>query len=564
MSILDAFTFLFRADTRDATRDITDVGDAFDDARDRGERATDDIGDSAEDMGHRLSSIAEAIKEKFVGGLSGSFSALGAAIGVAAVAGMGFSDVLERIPELINKVNDAASVGVDIQSYDSMSRVFQQNGVDADGFRDSMIDLNEALGEAASDAESGKAKSFKTFGISLKDAAGHAKNADQVMLELSKSMESMSKQEAIFQIKALGITDNKVIQTLLQGNKALKEQIELQKQKFALSEKDAEQLNELEQAQNMLNATIDALVDKFAVSLAPAMTTVINGIMDLVDWVERHSRVIKVAAGVIATLMLPTIWSAVTATTAWAAATIAATWPFLAIAAAVAALVIVIDDLWAYYEGSNSVIGEFAAKHEMLKDVLDGLKLMALGLMQFLSDMWNNPEKALVDFTSFMGKIWDNMVDDTKKVFSDLWDWITGLLNELPFYLARKMAEGIANIPGGEKLLAAAGIDIHATAQQAAGSGNSTDEGVQLPSAPGVAAAGAASSFVGMASAAPIIGSAAGRQNVSQSVNTTQHIDKVEVNVPSGNPQEVRTAVADGLNDHIKNTAQSFNDGRSH
>lgn len=561
MSVLDSFLFLLRADTRDATRDITEVGDAFDDAREDGERATREIGDSADDMGHRLSSIAEVIKEKFAGGLTSSFAAVGSAIGIAAVAGMGFSEVLDRLPELINKVNDAASVGVDITSYDAMSRVFQQNGVDADGFRDSMIDLNEAMGEAASDAESGKAKSFKTFGVSLKDAAGHAKNADQVMLELSKSMEKMSKQEAIFQIKALGITDNKVIQTLLQGNSALKEQIELQKQKFALSEKDAEQLNELEHAQNMLNATIDGMVDKFAVMLAPALTMVTDGVRELVDWFIEHSRVIKVAAGVITTLLLPTIWSAAYATGAWAAATIAATWPFIAIGAAVAAFILVLEDLWAYYDGADSVIGRFAAKHEMLKDVLEGLRLMAKGLMQFLSDMWNNPEKALGDFQSFMHTVWTNMVGDTKKIFTELWEWIKGMFNELPIYLAKKMAEGIASLPGGEKLLSTLGVDIHAGEKKS----DSDDQqmAAQLPSAPGVAAAGAASSFVGMAAASPVIGVGAGR--AGNITNTSQqHIDKVEVNVPSGNPQEVRTAVAEGMNDHLKNTAQSFNDGVSH
>lgn len=556
MGILDTFTFLLRADSRTAVDNIDEVGEAFDDAREDGERATRDIADNAEDMGGRLSSIAETIKTKFGLELSGGFAALGASIGIAAIAGMGFGDVLERIPELISKVKDAASVGVDITSYDAMSRVFERNGVEADGFRDTMIDLNEAMGEAAADAESGKAQSFKTFGISLKDAAGNAKNADQVLTELSASMEKMTKQEATFQIKALGITDNAVIQTLLLGNKALTDQIELQKQKFALTEKDQDQLLELNQSQNMLNATVSAMVDQFAVMLVPALTAVTAGTRVLIEFILEHKRVIGIAAGVITTLLLPALWNTVTATASWAAATLIATWPILAIGAAVAALILVIDDLWSYYEGGDSVIGGFAEKNEMLRDVLAGLKTMAEGLMQFFTDMWNNPEKALTDFQGFMHTVWTNMVSDTKLVFTELWNWIVNIFKNIGSAVSdgiKSAASGAYDsLPGwAKKGLGAVGL------------GGDGDLAENHPLNEARVPAAAANVTVGAASSSPQIPSGAGRvSNVN--ITNAPHVDKIEVNSNSSDPAQVAQAVPKALSDHFQDAAQHYSSGRSH
>lgn len=597
MGILDTFTFLLRADSKNAVDNIEHVGEAFDDTKKKGVKAADDIADSAKGMGAKLNGIAESIKAKFGAELSGSFATLGASLGIAAVAGMGLGGVLERMPELINKVKDAASVGVDIQSYDAMSRVFQQNGVDADGFRDSVIDLNEAMGEAASDAKSQKAQSFKTFGISLKDAAGNAKSADKVLMELSASMEKMDKQQATFQIKQLGITDNKVIQTLLLGNKALKEQIELQKQKFALTEKDSVQLLELSHAQNMLSTTIDGLVDQFAVMLAPALTAVTDGVRILIEFFMEHKRVIAIAAGVIAGLLLPTIWGAVAATSAWAFSTLIAIAPFLAIGAAIAALVLVIDDLFEYYEGGDSVIGEFAAKHEMLKDALEGLRTMAKGLMQFFQDMWNDPEKALNEFQGFMTTVWENMVSDTKAIFTELWNWIVNIFKNIGSAIsdgikssARDAYDSLPDwaksglkaaglepaevkpatptqspggpdmaVPGDERRPAANDADTQQKPVAVVPGDMSPDHPLTQATIPAMAA----NTTVNVAASMPQIPGSAGR--VSNVTNTSSvQVDKIEVNAPQADPRQVAQAIPAALDSHLGNAAQHYDDGRSH
>lgn len=599
MSILDSFVFLLKADSKDAVRGIEDTGEAFEDLKKKGKRETDEVERNFNEFGRRMNSIAEGVGSSIGNSIKGGIGALGASLGLATVAGLGLNTALERMGELYGRVQDAATVGIDVGQYDALSKVFVMGGSDAEGFRDSMIDLNESLGEAASDATSGKAKAFQQFGVAVKDAKGNIRGADEVLLDLAGSMEKMSKQEATFQIKQLGITDNKVIQTLLLGNKALKEQIELQKQKYVLSEKDAEQVREYTQAQRMLQVTIDGIVDQFTAWLAPALTKITNLTREGVEWVIEHKRVIAIAAGVIGTVMIPTILRATAATASWAAATLTAMAPYILITAAVAGLVLVIDDLMSYYEGGGSVIGDYANKHKMLKDTLDGLGEAFRGVRDWLITMWNDPEKAIQQFEDFISKIWDNMVADAqsgidamlngvtngfndlsnkaKAILTELWTWVKNLFanlgNEItdsisgawdkvkssanPMTWFRddesvpKTSKPATQSPGGPSM--AIPGDLPLTRPMAA----------DHPLTQAVVPAAAASSAITSAANAPVISASAGR-NTNVINTTTVSTGDIKVESNSADPRQVAAAVPAALNDHFSNTAQHFDDGVSH
>jgi hypothetical protein len=596
MSILDSFVFLLKADSKAAVEGIENTGEAFDDLKRKGKKTTDEVEHNFNQFGHRLNSIAEGIGTKLGNSISGGIATLGASLGLAAVAGLGLNTALEHMGELYSRIQDAATVGVDVSQYDALSKTFVTGGADAEGFRDSMIDLNESLGEAASDATSGKAKAFQQFGVAVKDAKGNIRGADEVLLDLAGSMEKMSKQEATFQIKQLGITDNKIIQTLLLGNKALKEQIEIQKQKYVLNEKDAEQIKEYTQAQNLLKVTIGGIVDQFTAWLAPALTKVTNLTRESIDWIMEHKRVIAIAAGVIGTVMIPTILRATAATASWAAATLIAMAPYIAIAVAVAALVLVIDDLVSYYQGGGSVIGDFAKKHEMLKDTLDGLGEAFRGFRDWLVTLWNDPEKAIEQFQDFLAKIWQNMVADAQKgidamldgvvngftdlsakgktILTELWQWVKNLFANLGDEIADsvkgawdkvkqnanpltwfddddKSGKPATNSPGGPTM--AVPGDSVLTRPMAA----------DHPLTAAVVPAAAASSAINSANKAPVISASAGRQT-SVSNTTTVTTGDIKVESPSADPRQVAAAIPGALNDHFSNTAQHFDDGVSH
>lgn len=601
MGILDSFVFLLEADEKDAVKGIKKTGEAFDDLKDKGKKDTKSVGDNVEDLGDKVkkesNKIKEALDKAFAGlkektmgnmGLASSLTALAGAAGGALVAGISLNAVMERSESILQRVNDAANFNIDISQYDALGKVFQQNGLDAEGFRDSIFDLNESLGEAAADAESGKAKAFKTFGVNIKDAQGNIKGADQALLELAGSMEKMSKQQAIFQIKQLGITDNKTIDTLLKGRKYMEEQIALQKQKGVLDQEAADNALKYKAAMGELESAVGSLMDSLAVMLLPVLTDVAQGFLKFVNFVREHKGFVVGAFGAMAGVgvvkLIPMIKDLTTAMKLLKIESILALWPFYLIAAAVIAVGLLVDDLWNYFTGGESVIGDLAAKFPMLGDALQGLKKMVMSLGEVFTD----PKKAFQDFQAFVKKCWDNMIadvqkyggqlvdetvkafdqmlDEGKKIFTELWDFIVNLFKNLGNEISNATTNALnaAKAKANEYLPGFLQMDVGQNTVQ----GPNTQPDIPghedvNPLVRGARPAQAAANTIQTAARAPVISNANSRVSTTSNQQTIQ-VNKVEVNTQATDAQGIANGFHDGLKNAYANTAQSYDDGRSH
>ncbi|EKY3117290.1 phage tail tape measure protein [Cronobacter turicensis] len=571
MGVLDTFVFLLETDNRNALKGLRDADSAMDDVKDGSNDARQAMLGMFAGVGERAGLTAGSLKELAV-----------ATLGIAS-AGLSLNSVLEHTSEMLARVRDAETIGVDIGQYDALSRTFQNLGVDADGFRDSMIDLNEALGEAAADAKSGKAESFKTFGVSLKDAQGNIKSADQALIELAGSMEKMDKQQATFQIKQLGITDNAVIAAMLNGQKALEKQIQLQKDLGVLNEKDVEQLKRFKQAQNELTTIFSRFADQLSIAVVPALELIIETTQKVIAWGREHKTFLVSFFGVLATVAIPALTASLwrMATAAWAAMA-----PFIPFIAVAAALALVIEDLWQYFNGGESVIGELVQKFPALASVLESVKETFLGAWEalkllfsdpsafmdaFIAELkaiWNEIVSGVIDAGDAIGtainRAWDKLADNTKQVFTDLLNWITHIFSNIGAYISDSVsnaASGAINTVKGW-----VGMDTSPAPQQNTPGGPSMMVPGDNPLLEGAGYAGAANAALSGAAVAPIIPANpasinSGRQTT---VTATQNIENVNVTTGSGEPQQIRTAVSDGLNDSVQQMANQYDDARSH
>lgn len=464
--------------------------------------------DDLEDVKPKVTDLSQFIHEK-MGSIGNSLGIGDFAKGfiATAAAGMSLNAILDNTANLLNKIRDAETVGVDIGDYDVLLRTFTTLGVETDEFRDSMIDLNEAMGEAAADAESGKAKAFKTFGVELKTQTGQIKATDEALLELADSMSSMSKQQATFQIKQLGITDNKVIAAMLSGRKELERMMRVQREYGTLSQEDAEQVKRFSGAVNELKTMTGHFADELTVALAPAMTMTVDGIAlvakffsELFSFLSDHKGLVAGVLLPVALVVLPTLTASL-----WAAAS--AVWAFLApllpfIAIAVA-LGLVVDDLWNYFTGGESVIGDLAKKFTWLNDFLQTTKELVLELIEAFKEFANNPMKTF--------ESWGNSL---KEGFEDAKGWL--------------------------------GFD---------------DE--EDPRTQGMALANGANSVLAGASNAPTIPSSSVISN-TRGGNTVQQTNDIKITVPNGDAETISQGVQQGLDGHLDSTMAEFDDGRSH
>jgi len=592
MGVLDSFVFLLETDNKNALKGINDAGNALDDVEDGSNDARKALLNIFNGVGEKAGLTATSLKEVAIG-----------ALGIAG-AGLSLNAVLEHTAEMLGKVRAAETVGVNIEQYDAMSRTFLALGVEADGFRDSMIDLNESLGEAAADAKSGKAQAFETFGVSLKDAQGNIKSADEALLGLADSMSKMDKQQATFQIKQLGITDNAMITAMLSGRAELERQIKFQKDLGVTSEKDAEQLKRFASAQNELSAIFSRFADVLTMTVVPALDLLIDATIAVIKWAREHQGVLVGFFGALAFVAVPALTTALwsMATAAWAAIA-----PFIPFIAAAVTLALVIDDLWNYFNGGESVIGDLVQRFPALGAVLEDAKASILALWEALKVLFTDPsqfmdnlvaelkqnwdtlvsdsESAANALLDAITKVWDKLSTDTKAIFSELLAWIKGLFSQFGSYISNSVSDAANaaydSLPDFVKkgINLVKGSDKEEPTSKPAGQASVGSEDVENspggknmmvpgdnPLVSGSASASAANHVLNNAAATPSIPNnpAAISNSRQTSVQNTQKIENVNITTGSGDPQQIRTAVSDGMSDSVQQMTNQYDNGVSH
>lgn len=381
--ILDTWVTVFQSDTKsvdDGNKKATLSADALINKL----KSTDD---AAKDVGGSMSSMIKTA----AGALAG-FLAAKATIG----------GVFESATMIVALQQTSEALGETIENVDAFGKAATALGGDAQGARDSLTDLAEKMGEAASDVESGAAKAFKSLGVGLKDAQGNSKGAVAGILDLAGAVEKLPKSEAIFKIKELGITDNRTVEMVLKGRKELERLLEKQKEQGVVTKENAEQAIKFKSAWNELSAGFERAGVNISTTLMPYFTKALEVLGDGFNWLEGHKDLVVgffIAIGAaVAVFYVPPMLTA-------AAATIAATWPFIAVGAAIAvaaaAFALIYDDIMNFIDGNDSLIGQMVEKYPLVAALVDGIVVAFKYLGEVAGAVWDTITigfKQMLDF----------------------------------------------------------------------------------------------------------------------------------------------------------------------
>lgn len=591
MGILDSFYFVLKADVTDALRGINRAGEGFDDLNDAGTQAGDDISRSMTRMG-RVTEEAGSAAARAANSLKEELIDLGKeALGAVAVLGS-VTAAWERIQGLVETADNANSLSIPVEQYDTFAKVLQGVGYEAEETRDLFVDLAEAIGEGINDSESQRAKSFKELGISLKDGAGNAINAAQSIEELSKAVDGMDPAKAIFMLRQMGISDPKFLTLLTDGNEALRNRIQLAKSYGVMTEEQAKAAQALQSEQQKLAITLAGIGDAVARDMLPVVTAVFKAINEIVTYINAHkfafATFFGIGSTVISAALLPQIIRLTAATWGWATATLAATWPWLALAAAVAAVSLVAEDLYLYFTDptANTVTGELVKKFPQLADFLAACRTEVMGVVnEFISlkDQAMETFDNVVDYINSLNPAIDKLIDKARNVFGEFFDWFKSLGLAIGDFF-RDMFAGIINsvvdsIP--ETAQKALGISRMRTGAERRADENGGARGANSPGGAAMAVPGdvvapptvpsapavAAGRILSQASSAPINGLAGSGAAVNRTVNNNGgnvSIEKVEVHTQSTDPQAINSAIVDGLQGEWRNAVAQHDDGISH
>lgn len=381
MALLDIFQIVFESNAKEAEKGLKGVGK------------------EANNTEKDLNNATSASKK-----LKDAAKSLGVTLGTLAAGYLTVAGVMDRV-ENINTISQTAeAIGDSVENVDAFGKALTELGGDAQGARDTLTDLAESMGEALKDTESGRAKSFKELGVSLKDANGNAKNTTQTLLELAGAVEGMSKQEAVFKIKELGITDNRSVEAVLKGRKELERLLRIQKENGVVSKESAQASKLFTESLNKLKGAAANSTAGFLDSFIPVITKVLQWLGTVVDWAQENKDFVTgffIAVGsVVATVYVPAMIKA-------AMATLAATWPILAIGAAVAvaaaAFALIYDDIMNFIEGNESLIGQIFEKYPLIQElvfgVIDAFKALGGVIVDTIVGAWNTV-KGIFDLMS--------------------------------------------------------------------------------------------------------------------------------------------------------------------
>lgn len=371
MALLDVFQIVFESNAKQARGGLEEV-----------EKAGDDVADSLEE--------AEKANKKFFA----SAESIGKAIGSMIAGYFAIGSALERISEINAIATTAETIGDSVENVDAFSRSLVELGGDAQGARDTLTDLAESMGEALKDKESGRFKQFNELNVALKDAQGNGRATTDVMLDLAGAVEGMSKQEAVFKIKELGITDNRSVEMILKGRKEMERMMRVQKDMGVTTTESARASRMFTEALNKIKGAASNAGTGLVDAVIPSITKVLQWLGTVVDWARDNKDFITgffiAVAAVVTRFYLPAMIRA-------AVATLAAYAPMLLIGAVIAAVgaafALVYDDVMNFIKGNDSLIGQIMGKFPALADVV----YLIIGAFQQLGPV----------ITEIMQGVWD-------------------------------------------------------------------------------------------------------------------------------------------------------------
>lgn len=366
--------------------------------------------------------------------------AKGAAALFALVTGSNALDKLIRETAEANVQLDNLSrnIGMGRNSLQAWGGMAEMAGGSAEGMKGSLAGLSMGITRLTTMGDTSVVPFFNAFGVALLNADGKARNLDSIMLDLSDRFSKMDRVQAYNLAKSMGLDDG-TINTLLLGRAEMEKMLEMQRNLYRSGEKEIAVSRELTRSRAYLNQQWDALKNMVADALAPHLLRLVKLVSGFADYLMRNENTMKHVfeglAFVLGAVLLPVLWSAVTALYAFIA-------PFALAAAAVAALgaafVLLYDDYKTWAEGGKSLFdwGAFTGYIKTSKVSVDSLKSAFVYLLTGYKS-WAEAGNAAFDWLRLKGFIDENgvslrsLANGFKNLAQDIYQFVAPALEDI-------------------------------------------------------------------------------------------------------------------------------------
>lgn len=399
---------------------------------------------AAKKLGVTVKQTTETAQAGF-GALVPKLQAVAGLLGV----GLGIKGAVSMYLEQADALGKYAdSLGVAAEDVQAWEEATKHAGGSAEGFRASLVALNEKLVDAGKSATGEMAQMFAKLGVGLKDSTGKAKTATDVMLELASAAETMDKGAFVGMARKLGL-DQGQIMLLQQGRKAVEAAIKAGKEHIRFTKADTEAAAKANDAIQDMQTSLLALAMRAIAPAIPLLTKFAQGIHRAAQWISENSETVTAFFIAIGAILLRT---GIPAMISFATATWAALAPFLPFIAAAAALGLAFDDLWAFITGGNSVLEHFLQKLGVSQETIESVREALRTAAGFFLDLWDAVTGEGVNADAAWQRVkasWEAMQAWFRGLVDRLLAWFGQLFDQVRNWLAGLLPDWLKSMLGG-------------------------------------------------------------------------------------------------------------------
>lgn len=385
---------------------------------------------------------------KILGGVTAAAAAAGAALVATAGAVQAYAMTQAEAIDTAGKMADA--FGINFQAFQELEYAAQKSGAEVEEFRTDLENLSKTLVDNDALAE---------LGVSAKDATGNLKTTDQVLMDIAKKFETLSKGEQNAFNDKLTLSPS-ALKLLQQGSAGLESmRAEARALGIVLDDNAKNKAARFQSSLHSMRAVLDGLGKAISVGLLPGMTSFID---KFTDWIVANrtfisSSITQVVEGVgkgfkMAGDAAAYVWAQITkligpvedligpldatqaiaiatavAIGALAVATVAATWPIIAIAAAIGAVVLILDDLYSAFTGGESIIGGwFKSFQESFPAITAGFLSILDVMGQTSSFIYSDLLEAIKQIATFFADIFTAVLQTVESTLKGIEKIVAG------------------------------------------------------------------------------------------------------------------------------------------
>ena len=379
--------------------------------------------------------------DKFANAAEKKFKELGDKIQTAFKAYFSFQALknltFDFAKETEDLANQAEMVGAKTGDIQMLGNALERFGGNADDAVGAMKSLNNAVVQLRTGGGA-FVEIAKQFGIWVKPT----KDGNEALLQVGRQLSKLSLKNRIAVAQQLGLSDS-LVRAFADGGEELTRLLERQKELGAVTEDDVNASKRFNGAWLDLKDTFGAVRRDIARILLPVATKLINSITDFVDYLRKHKVLVTGFFAALAVAMAPVLKML----TLMAIKTLIMAAPFIKLTAIITAIALIFEDLYYYFKGWDSATGDLVKKFPVLKQTIDLVKPIVLGIVDafekivdWLKDpSWDNFVKIL---TSIGGTILEQLATP----FEAVKNFLNDLMDNIP--LLKPLLKPFADLAG--------------------------------------------------------------------------------------------------------------------